>query len=121
MFNEIYFWMYFYLSKIKTNKDPAHNAFIIICVLQIFNLGTICAWINYFLSININNTTALYIGIILAVMLNILNHFLIYAKREIIFDKYKNMPQDRKKKGQISFWFYVVLTFVIFFVSVANL
>lgn len=34
MYELIYYWMYFYLSKIKTNKTPAFNAFLLIVLLE---------------------------------------------------------------------------------------
>jgi hypothetical protein len=113
--------MYSYLSKIKTNQTPAFNAYVIISVLQMFNLGTIGVWLNYFLSIDFNRNSAVYIGLFSIGILYILNYFILYARRKIIFEKYKDLITDRKKRGQIYFWLYIVLTFFIFFVSVANL
>jgi hypothetical protein len=121
MFNEIYFWMYSYLSRIKTNKTPAYSAYLIVSVLQIFNLGTLCVWINYFLKFDIDKNSAVYLGLILAATFSIVNYFVFYAKREVIFRKLEELQSNRKIKGQIYFWLYVILSFVIFFVSVANL
>jgi len=121
MFNEIYFWMYSYLSRIKTNKTPAFSAYLIVSVLQIFNLGTLFVWINYFLKFDIDKISSIYLGLFLAAIFSIVNYFVFYAKRDFIFRKLEELQSNRKIKGQIYFWLYVILSFVIFFMSVANL
>ena len=121
MFSELYYWMYMTLRKIKTNDMPAFNAYILICLLQIFNIATIATIINYFLNINIGKDIAGYGGLGLAFIMAITNRFILYNKREIIFKQYDNLPIDRRTKGQIYFWLYLVLSIVIFFVVIANL
>lgn len=121
MFNEIYFWMFTYLGRIKTNKTPAFNAYLIISILQIFNLGTLLILINYFLKFNIDRNAAVYFGLFLAIIFAILNYFIFYAKREDIIKKYGELLPERKTRGQICFWLYVLLSFVVFFVSVSKL
>lgn len=100
---------------------PAFNAYILICLLQIFNIGTIATVINYFLKIDMKRDIAIYTGLGLAFIMVITNRFLLYNKREFIFKRYENIPIERRTKGQIYFWLYVVLSFVIFFVAIANL
>lgn len=113
--------MYVYLSKVKTNKTPAFSAYVLICILQVFNIGTLGVFINFFSKIDMNKNTAVTTGLALIVVLYILNYILLYAKRKSIFQEYENITTDRKGKGQISFWLYVVLSLVIFFVVIANL
>lgn len=121
MFEELYYWMYLNLRKMKSNNMPAFNAYILICLLQIFNLGTLAVIINYFFKINIDRNLAICTGIGLAFLLAVINRILLYNERETIFKKYeKNLP-GRKVKGQIYLWLYVLLSFVAYFVSVANL
>ena len=123
MFSELYYWMYINLRKIKTNDLPAFNAYILICLLQIFNIATIVVIIKYFLNININidRNIAGYIGLGFAFISAITNRFILYNKREIIFKKCDNLPIDRQTKGQIYFWLYLILSIAIFFVTLANL
>ena len=121
MFKELYYWMYAYVSKIKTNKTPAVSAYVIICVLQMANIGIIFVIINYVLKIDIDKNTAVTAGLASIAVLYILNYIFLYAKRKNIFQNYENTPPERKAKGQIYFWLYVILSFVIFIVAVANL
>jgi hypothetical protein len=121
MFNEIYFWTYNYLRKIKTNDTPAFNSYLLICIFQGANVGTIWVIINYFLKVDIDKNTAVALGIVLTVLLSIINYFLLYANREDIFTKYNNLQTKRRLKGQIYFWIYVLMSFTLFYVSVANL
>jgi len=90
-------------------------------MLQTFNLGTIAVIANYYLKVNIEKNSAVIMGLIWAVLLSIINYFLLYGKREDIFMKYKNIQAKRRIKGQIYFWIYVLLSFTSFYVSVANL
>jgi len=85
MFKEIYFWMYYYIKRIKSNDTPAFSSYLLICILQSFNVGTIGILVNYFLKVNIDKNTTVLIGIVWAVLLSIINYFLLYAKREIKF------------------------------------
>lgn len=110
-----------YLSKIKTNKTPAFNAYLIISVLQYINIGTLYVISNYYLQIVMDRNTAIISGLIFAAAFAILNYFILYAKRESIIKKYSEAPIKRKTRGQILFWLYVILSFVAFSISVANL
>jgi hypothetical protein len=123
MFRELYYWMYMTLRKLKTNDTPAFNSYILICLLQMMNILTIALIINCFLKINKNTdrNTAIYMGIAMITVLYIVNYFLLYAQRVSIFEKYKDMPPERKTKGHIYFWLYVVLSVVVFFVAGVNL
>jgi len=115
--------MYITLQKIKTNDTPAFNSYILICLLQMMNILTIALILNCFLKINTNTdrNTAIYMGIAIITVLYLVNYFLYYAKRDTIFEKYKGMSPERKTKGQIYFWLYVVLSVVFFFVAGINL
>lgn len=100
---------------------PAFNAYILICLLQIVNIVTIATVINYFLKMDMKKDIAIYTGLGLALIMVIINRFLLYDKRKFIFKQYENIPMERRRKGQIYFWLYVVLSFVIFFVLIANI
>jgi hypothetical protein len=123
MFKELYYWMYMTLRKIKTNDTPAFNSYILICLLQGFNIGTVYVITTYLINIRTtaDRNTAIYMGLGLAAVLFVTNYFLLYAQRESIFEKYKNITQKRKIKGQFYFWLYVVLSLVIFFTAGINL
>ena len=123
MFGELYYWMYTTLKKKNPNDTPEFNAYLLICILQLFNIATIVIVIKYFLNIyiNIERDKSTYIGLGFALILAITNRFVLYNKREIIFKKYENLPVERQTKGQIYFWLYVVLSVVIVFTAGINL
>jgi hypothetical protein len=121
MFKELYFWMYSYLSIVKSNKTPAFNAYLIISSFQIFNLATVIVWINYFLKINIDKDAAVIFGLLIASIFAVINYFFFYKKREYIFTKYQKLSPNRKTKGKAIFWSYILLSLIIFFLSIANL
>ena len=121
MFKELYYWMYANLRNVKNNENPAQNAFFLICILQIFNIGTIGVIIIYIFKIILSKEATVSISLALAFVVMIINYLLIYSKREIIFNDYEILPLKRKTKGKVYFWLYVVFSLIIFFVLVANL
>jgi hypothetical protein len=121
MFKELYYWMYVNLRKVKSNKNPAQNAYFFMSMLLGFNTNTIIIIINYFLKQDIGRNPAIYFGLVLTFVLLVVNYFLLYAKREVIFQKYEALPAERKIKGQIYFWLYVVLSVALLFGLGANL
>ena len=123
MFRELYYWMYITLKKKNPNDKPELNAYFLIGILQVLNIATIGTVIKYFLNININidRNIAGFIGLGFAFISAIINRFILYNKREIIFKKCDNLPTDRRTKGQIFFWLYLILSIAIFVVTVANL
>ena len=121
MFKEIYYWIYTYLSRIKTNKSPAFNAYAMICVFQIINIATLGALINYFIKIDFTRKSATCSAIISLAVLYIINYFYLYKKRILIFNKYYSYSGSRKRKGQIYFWLYFIITVLTYFYIVAFL
>jgi len=123
MYRELYYWMYMTLRKIKTNDTPAFNASLLICILQMANIGTVCIIGAYLFKIDTltDRITAVYIGLGLYIFLFVINYFLLYAQRELILERYQDLLPKRKTKGQIYFWLYVLLSLVIFFVAGINL
>lgn len=121
MFKELFYWMYINVNKIKTNDTPLFTSYLLICVLQMVNIETIFVFINYYLKIEISNSFAVYIGLVLAFSVMIINYFLLYTKRNNILKKYRDYTTKMKAKGQIYFWVYVILSFVIFYVAVVNM
>jgi ABC-type nickel/cobalt efflux system permease component RcnA len=111
MFKELYYWMYSYVKTIKSNDTPATSSYFLISLLQGFNILTFAVIIIYLLKINtssVKNTTT-YLGISLGIVLYIINYFLLYAQRKSIIEKYEAIPPERKTKGKIYFWLYVLL------------
>jgi hypothetical protein len=121
MFKELYYWMATQLSKIKSNNNPLLNAYFLIVIFQSFNCGTLFLIVNYFTKVHFVKNAHVYIGVSLTSLLCIINYFLLYAKRKIIFEKYDNLSPKRRTKGLFCFWLYVLLSIIVFFVAAANL
>jgi len=121
MYKEIYFWMATYLRRIKTNKTPDFSAYLILCIFEMLNIGTILVLINYYFKPDFINISSVNLGLAFSAILLALNYFLIYSKRKIIFKEYSESQSKRKITGQIYFWLYAILSFTIFIVAVENL
>jgi hypothetical protein len=121
MFEELYYWMYTQLSKIKSNDNPPQNAYFLMAILQSLNIGTILIVINYFVKYQFAKHAHFYLGIPTAIVLVLVNHFVLYSKRDKIFKKYESLSPKRRTKGLVLFWLYVLLSNFIFFLSAAYL
>lgn len=115
MFKELFYWMYVFIKKIKTNDTPAFSAVILICFCQLFNITTLLILANYFLKINVHRTYIAYIPICLTIFLFLINYLSLYQKREIIIEAYGNKSHTRNTYGQIFFWIYVIGSVFIFY------
>jgi Na+/melibiose symporter-like transporter len=121
MFREFYYWAYKLVNVIKANNLPALNGYLLICLLQGFNIEALAGILNYFLKINMEKNTTICIGLSLAFILVVVNRFLLYNKLETIIKEFENITPGRRKRGQNYFLLYAILSIVIFFVVAANL
>ncbi len=113
---ELYYWMVFHLTLIKTNKTPAFNSVIIISVLQGINLSLIDMLFKYFFNIDFfENLSSELLGLLMFIVLFLINIVFLYSKRNDIIKKFENYSVERRLRGRLFFWIYVVLSFVSFF------
>lgn len=110
------------MKRVKTNDTPFTNAFVFVSVCLGFNIVTITAFLAYIfgLEIAMGKNTVIYVGIGLALILYIINYFLLYSKRKLIVNKFEKFTQKRKTIGLIYWGLYVILTFVIFALVIKN-
>jgi hypothetical protein len=119
-FEELYYWAFWYIRKIKTetDKEKADSAQILISMWQCMNVVMIFIIINAYLQIVPRRNGSIIIGIIVATMLLIRNHFYLYKRRGEIFEKYERETPQRRRMGKIIFWLYVVGTLSLLFIFV---
>lgn len=113
MVNELYYWLYEYLKKIKTNDNPAFNAFIGISFFQGINVLTLVGIANYFLAFDISRNTVIYSGIIIYVSLTAINFFSLFVKRNKIIKKFEGFSAKRREKGKLYLWLYILATIAL--------
>jgi len=123
MFEEFYYWMYYYMLKIKTNDTPAFNAYILISMLIYFNIVTIIIVFCYFweISLKIDKNIAYYLGMFLMICIFIAYYFILYSNRVSIFERCKAMSKRRKIKSLFLFWIYVIASYSLLFIAGINL
>ncbi len=125
MFKEFYYWMYWYIRKIKFNKDKdvekAHSAYLTVSTLQAMNIMSVMVVVKYYLKIVLARNTTIVGSLLLAAILFTINYFYLYAKREVIFQKCENYTPTQKRKGKLIFWLYAILTNFVFFYLAVNL
>lgn len=123
MLQEPYYWMIFYIKKVRTNDQPYFNSYLLISMLAGFNILTVIMLISYLFNINIRisffQENSKIIGIFFGLSVMVFNYFYLFRQREKIVTKYSQLSDRRKTKGQILFWVYAIGSlFLIFFIGV---
>jgi len=123
MLQEIYFWMTFYVKKIKTNDTPEFNSYLLMCVLVNANIWTIVIIVSSLLDFNPKSLgeNGKTIGLICGLFIMVVNYFLLFSKRKQIYAKYEQLPSHRKARGMIFFWIYAILSLPLLFIAGVNL
>lgn len=123
MLKEMYYWMIYYIKKIKTNDMPEFSAYLLMCVLAFANFGALFVIVSFLFGFDIKtlNIDRKIIGIIFGLSVMIPNYFLLFAKRKEIVEKYSKLPKNRRIKGIILFWIYSIVSIPLFFKLVENL
>ena len=117
MIKEIYYWMVFYLRKMPSNDMPQFNSYLLISLMVYFNIASIFIIIRYLLnlSIKINSVETTYLGLCSALCVGLFCYFFTFKQRKDIQLKYVALSKERKIRGQIIFWFYIVLSISLLF------
>jgi len=119
----MYYWMIFYLKKVRTNDMPEFNAYLLISLLLIANLWTLVIIVSYLLKLDLKTVSgdAKVIGIVIGLSVMVPNYFLLFANRKEITEKYDQLPQKRRTKAMITFWVYSIVSIPLLFILGTNL
>lgn len=123
MLKEIYYWMIYYLRKVKTNDMPEFNSFLLVSLTLYFNIATVFIIVKYifYISIVITKRETTIVGVSSGLCVGFICYLLTYRKKKEIQEKYDNLPQKRRIKGIVTFWIYVILSFSSLFIAGLNL
>ena len=108
MYQALYYWMNYYLSKIKTNKDPAFNGVLLIMVFEACNLISIGRCIYNITHFKSDEQTAILGGAITFIFLTVFNLAYLYSKRNQIFKEVAEYPENKLSLSNNVFWIYVI-------------
>jgi hypothetical protein len=114
----LYFKLYYCLKKVKTNDSPATNAMILLSMIHMANIATIQILFNYFFSIKIklvSKNEVIMFAVSAGLVIYIINYFLLYKKRDEIYEKYKNESKYKKVLGYIVLVLYAIGSSIILY------
>ena len=124
LYEEMYYWLFFYISKItkKLKLNPPlgikSTAFQCFQVLKLFNTFGFWFIIGNFFIKNENYLKGILSFIFTFwVMLFILDFFLLFPQRDYIITFCEKFSKKRQTTGKIKFWIYITLTIIIWIVS----
>ena len=122
MLKELYYWMCFYVRRVKTNDTPEFNSMFLISIFYLLNFATINIIIKYFWGDNfytIFNSKSFQI--FFALFFISIPYYFLYYKRKKIFEKYDNKSEKRRTIGKICFFLYLILSVITLYLSVEYL
>ena len=117
MLEEIYYWMIFFIKKVKTNDQPYFNSYLLVCVLIFANVLSLLILACYILKVDIKTVIFDYkiAGVLLAIIVMISIYLLLYSRRKIIEEKFDSYSKNRRITGMIIFWVYALASLPLFF------
>jgi hypothetical protein len=114
--NYLYYTLWQLLKKIKTNDTPATNAMLLISLCQILNLLAVYFFISLITNVGIVDfpkaTGYLYSASIGSIFF-LINYFILYKKREVLDNKFKNETKKQRNTGRILLGLYFGGSFFI--------
>jgi hypothetical protein len=118
LYEELYYWMYFYTKKLKPYFGPKYVALMCLHVLKLYNILSLWLIIGDFFIRNEDYLEGILSFLfVFWLVLFALDLLLLYPKRDYIITTYEKFPAKRKTIGKIKFWIYIVLT-IIFLIAV---
>lgn len=119
----LYYKLYKSLKSVKTNDTPATNAMFLLSIIHFVNTATVLILLNHFFSIKIKLVSKNEIVIFAFVIMSLIytfNYFLLYKKREEIYEKYKNESINQSRIGYIILILYVIVSGVLLYLFGSN-
>jgi hypothetical protein len=111
MFKEIYYWLYYYQKKFKTDTVPEFTALLILSFLQGMNILSVLVLFKYLFKIDIiGSLPSTQLGIFTAIFFFVWNYFTLFKKRIEICDKYDHLSSKQFEDGKVKLLFYVVFS-----------
>ena len=117
LFKGIYYWMYRFAKRFKTNDDPAFNAYLLVVLLEGLNLITIFGIISDNYLNKKSNNASIIIGFSIFIVVTLLNYFFIYSNRKIIVTKFSSLSPKTKTFQKVLFIGYFLFTLLLFYYS----
>jgi hypothetical protein len=118
MYNVIYYWIYYYLTRLKRTATPGYDTILFIGILQLFNIISVGRFLFRFVNIEITRNTSIYLGLLLAAILLILNFFYLYKRKEKIFKKILEYTKPKRRISNVIFWIYILLSCIVLLIIV---
>lgn len=115
MYKTIYYWIYYYLTKVRTNDDPAFNSLMIIILLEGCNLISIGRLVFKANHLFLEKQNAIILGSIVVVGLMVFNYFYLYHSRSVIFETARAYKKSKTNLTKFIFWLYVVGSMAFFY------
>jgi hypothetical protein len=114
----LYYKLYKSLKRVKTNDTPATNAMFLLSLIHFANFATLLILLNHFFKIKITlaskNEIITFAFIIMAIIYTF-NYFLLYKKREKIYEKYKIESINQSRVGNAILVLYVIVSVVLLY------
>lgn len=119
----LYYKLWQTFKRIKTNDTPATNAMILLSCVQGVNLLILQILIKHIFQIEIkfvSKDAIMLFAALVGIALMTINYFILYKKREEIYDNYKNESKNKSWIGFIFLLFYIFGSAALVYVVGSN-
>jgi len=111
----IYFSVYRYLSKVKTNTDPAFTAILLLCLLQCINVVSMIVIINrslFGVKTYFHQSATVFVVVLFTLIL-FFDITGLYLKTHEIRSKFERASVGRVRCGMVMFLIYGLISFIV--------
>ena len=112
-FQMMYCWMFVYLSFFKYKRDtPANFSCTMLSAAKMMNLISIYVALNNIFAFD-KGQGGLLLDLIIIISLFIIDNFLFFHRRDMIFAIFADYSVKEKLRGRTYFWIYIATTVLL--------
>lgn len=115
----LYYKLYQNFRKVKTNDSPATNSMLFLSMIHGANICTVQILLSHFFNIKIkmgSKDEVVLFASLLAISIIVINYFVLYKKREVICEKYKNESKTQSRIGYAILILYIIGSAVLVYI-----
>lgn len=115
MLGQLYYWMYHYLTKVKTNDQPFFNAYLGITFFFCLNITAVGRTLYHFKLISSDKEGASLLGIVMYLFVSIPLFFHLFQRRKLILDTINRYSIQKLKMSKVYFWAYIFTSLTLMY------
>lgn len=113
MFDIIYYWLQYYLTKMGRTKDPKGDGYLVLMILELITAVGIIKCFGWADNFYLEKPSAIGLGILVIIFSFGINYLFISRRREKIINRIANYSSRRRVFTKIFFFAYLLFCLMI--------